>query len=199
MALETALAKVSLDITTRRDPLAVYHKMKLSEFEASGRFLQLEPLFRAHSDARRWRASTSLCPDFFKGQEALAEDRSRWTCWKTISHSTCCTSMAMNCPRSSTTRTSPSTASILTGAKEQRARWKRCVAATDGDLGEALGKAYVEKTFGAEGKQRTLDMVHNIEAAMGQDLQQLTWMTPATKQKARRKAARHHQQDRLSG
>ena len=68
-------------------------------------------------------------------------------------------------------RTSLSIGKYLTGAKEQRPRWKRCVAAADGDLGEASGKAYVDLTFGAEGKQRTLDMVHHIETAMGQDLQ----------------------------
>ena len=56
----------------------------------------------------------------------------------------------------SSTRTSRSTARPLTGAKEQRPRWKRCVDATDSDLGEALGKVYVERTFGADGKARTL-------------------------------------------
>ena len=54
----------------------------------------------------------------------------------------------------------------LTGAKEQRPRWKRCVDATNSDLGEALGKVYVERTFGAEGKARTLQMVQAIEAAL---------------------------------
>ena len=88
---------------------------------------------------------------------------------------------------------------FLTGTKEQKARWKRCVRATDGDLGEALGKAYVEKTFGADGKARTLEMVKKIEAAMSQDLNQLTWMTPETKKKAEEKLAAHHQQNRLSG
>ena len=86
----------------------------------------------------------------------------------------------------------------LTGAKEQKPRWKRCVRATDGDLGEALGKAYVDLTFGREGKQRTLDMVNHIEAAMAQDLNTLTWMTPADEEKSARKAARRHQQNRLS-
>jgi endothelin-converting enzyme/putative endopeptidase len=42
----------------------------------------------------------------------------------------------------------------LTGAKELRPRWKRCVDRVDNDLGDALGQRYVEKTFGAEGKQR---------------------------------------------
>src|SRR5262249_19329485 len=72
----------------------------------------------------------------------------------------------------------------LTGAKELRPRWKRCVQMTDQHLGEALGKVYVEKTFGAEGKERTLRMVNAIEKAMGQDIEQLTWMTPETKKQA---------------
>jgi len=71
----------------------------------------------------------------------------------------------------------------LTGAQEKRARWKRCVDATDGDLGEALGKAYVAKTFGADGKQRTLAMVKNIETrSPGYRAAHL--LTPQTKQKA---------------
>jgi putative endopeptidase len=73
---------------------------------------------------------------------------------------------------------------ILTGAKELRPRWKRCVSFVDADLGEALGQKYVERTFGAEGKQRTLAMVQLIEKEMGKDINALTWMTPATKQKA---------------
>jgi putative endopeptidase len=55
----------------------------------------------------------------------------------------------------------------LTGATEMRPRWKRCVDFTDNQLGEALGKKFVEKTFGAEGKERTLKMVDALEKALG--------------------------------
>jgi putative endopeptidase len=72
----------------------------------------------------------------------------------------------------------------LTGAQEQRPRWKRCVNAVDSDLGEALGKAYVERAFGAEGKERTLQMVQAIEAALGSDIKQITWMSEETKREA---------------
>ena len=65
-----------------------------------------------------------------------------------------------------------------------RPRWKRCVDFTDNQLGEALGKAYVQKTFGAEGKERTLKMVHALETALGQDIDKLSWMTPATRKEA---------------
>jgi endothelin-converting enzyme/putative endopeptidase len=73
---------------------------------------------------------------------------------------------------------------ILTGAKEQRARWKRCTAAVDGDIGEALGKVYVKKNFPPEAKARTLAMVKELEAALSKDIQGLDWMTEATKKQA---------------
>ena len=73
---------------------------------------------------------------------------------------------------------------ILTGAQELRPRWKRCVSMVDGQLGDALGQIYVDRTFGVEGKQRMLTMVHLIETMMGQDLDSLDWMTPATKKQA---------------
>jgi predicted metalloendopeptidase len=72
----------------------------------------------------------------------------------------------------------------LTGSKELRPRWKRCVQYTDGDLGEALGQKYVELTFGKEGKERTLAMVRALEKALEKDINQLDWMTPTTKKRA---------------
>ena len=72
----------------------------------------------------------------------------------------------------------------LNGQKEIQVRWKRCVIRTDRQIGEALGKPYVDETFGVEGKQRTLAMVNAIEKAMGQDFQSLPWMTDPTKKQA---------------
>lgn len=72
----------------------------------------------------------------------------------------------------------------LTGAKELRPRWKRCVTAADGDLGEALGRVYVEKYFPAEAKARTFKMVQALETALRADIKDLPWMTEATKKQA---------------
>jgi putative endopeptidase len=63
-------------------------------------------------------------------------------------------------------------------------RWKRCVKATDQSLGMALGQLYVDRTFGAAGKERTLKMVKAIESAMQQDVNQLDWMSDTTKKQA---------------
>jgi endothelin-converting enzyme/putative endopeptidase len=73
---------------------------------------------------------------------------------------------------------------VLTGAKQLRPRWRRCVNFTDGDLGEALGRAYVDKTFGAEGKARMLKMVYALEDSLQKDISELPWMTEATKKAA---------------
>jgi putative endopeptidase len=73
---------------------------------------------------------------------------------------------------------------VLTGAKELRPRWKRCVQYTDGDLGEALGQAFVKEAFGPQAKADTLKMVHELEAALERDIHGLTWMTDTTKNEA---------------
>jgi putative endopeptidase len=75
----------------------------------------------------------------------------------------------------------------LQGTEELRPRWKRCVEYVDGALGDALGQLYVEGTFGAEGKERMLAMVHGLEKALAEDIDSLDWMTDATKMEARRK------------
>src|SRR4029077_15348956 len=75
----------------------------------------------------------------------------------------------------------------LTGQSEIQARWKRCVDATDGALGEALGQKYVELTFGADGKQRMLKMVDALEHSLDQDIKGLPWMTDDTKKQAKLK------------
>jgi hypothetical protein len=55
----------------------------------------------------------------------------------------------------------------MSGAKEQQPRWKRCLAATDRDLGDILGKAYVAEAFPPKARARALELVHNLEAALG--------------------------------
>ena len=72
----------------------------------------------------------------------------------------------------------------LTGAKENLPRWRRCVEATDGELGEALGQIYVERYFPPAAKARALELVHNLMAALRDDLSTLDWMSPATREQA---------------
>ena len=75
----------------------------------------------------------------------------------------------------------------LQGTPQQRERWKRAVAATNTDLGDAVGQIYVQKYFPASSKTAAEAMVKNLLAAFDQGIGKLDWMSPATKEKAREK------------
>jgi putative endopeptidase len=77
----------------------------------------------------------------------------------------------------------------LTGAAKPRDRWKRAVDSTNGALGQAVGRIYVQKYFPAESKARLKAMVANISAAFDRRIEGLTWMSPKTKASAKAKVA----------
>ncbi len=75
----------------------------------------------------------------------------------------------------------------LQGTPAERARWKRAVAATSTDLGDAVGQLYVDRYFPAASKAAAEAMVNNLIAAFRAGIRNLAWMSPATKQKAEAK------------
>jgi putative endopeptidase len=75
----------------------------------------------------------------------------------------------------------------LRGIAVEPPRWKTCVRAVDRNLGEALGQEFVARTFSAQMKQQTQLMTEQIEAAMGEEIKNLDWMSPETKAEALRK------------
>jgi len=184
MKIETALAKGSMDRVARREPSNVYHKMSAAEWQA------LTPAFswpKYLTDVGA-PAVTSLnvaVPDFFKALETELKDVSlddlktyfRWH----VVHAAAATNVL---PDAFVNENFEFFSKTLRGAKELQARWKRCVAGVNGDLGEALGEVYVEKNFPPEAKERTLEMVHALEEALRQDITTLPWMTEATKKQA---------------
>lgn len=185
MQLETALAKVSMDITSQRDPKNIYHLMPLSQLQtlapgiAWDRFLKATAVSVSELNVAN--------PDFFKGLNSLLASTDLATIktylrWQLI-HST----DSLVLPKPFDDEVFDFYRHKLGGQPEQRARWKRCVQSTDGALGEALGQVYVTQQFPPSSKQATVQMVHDIEAAMDQDLDTLDWMSPATKVRAREK------------
>ena len=78
---------------------------------------------------------------------------------------------------------------VMSGAQEDRPRWKRAVGAVNGVLGMPVGKLYVEKYFPESSKQRMLTLVNNLEDALHQRIEQLEWMSDSTKQQAYDKLA----------
>ncbi len=78
---------------------------------------------------------------------------------------------------------------VISGVQQMQPRWKRALAVPNGMLGEALGQLYVEKYFPASSKEKMLTLVGNLQSALGEHIDNLTWMSDATKAKAREKLA----------
>ncbi|MBO4978141.1 MAG: M13 family metallopeptidase [Muribaculaceae bacterium] len=76
---------------------------------------------------------------------------------------------------------------VLSGVQEQQPRWKRALAVPNGILGEALGELYVQRYFPEESKQKMLALVGNLQTALGQHIDNLTWMSDTTKARAHEK------------
>jgi len=182
MEIETALAKASMARADRREPKNRDHRMTTKELET------LAPNFdfAVYFADRKGPEFTSLNvtnPAFFKDVNDLitsvpVSDWKTYLRWHIV---------RANAPWLSDPFVQEDFSfqnQYLNGQKEIQARWKRCVNLVDGDLGEALGQEYVAKTFGKEGKQRTLEMVHHIEDAMSEDMKSLSWMSDTTKKQA---------------
>jgi putative endopeptidase len=182
MKIETALAQGSLDNVSRRDPEKVYHKMSTREMEALSPVFHWKEYLRA-SGSPAFAAIDVVWPAFFEALNAAIE-RFSLEDWKTYLTWHLLHADARYLSAAFVKENFDFFGKTLTGTTEMRPRWKRCVDFTDAELGEALGKKFVEKTFGAEGKARTLKMVGALEKALGQDLEQLPWMTAETKKQA---------------
>ena len=75
----------------------------------------------------------------------------------------------------------------ISGVEKQQPRWKRALAVPNSILGEALGQLYVEKYFPASSKEKMLALVGNLQTALGEHIDNLTWMSDSTKARAHEK------------
>ncbi|HEX2918137.1 MAG TPA: M13 family metallopeptidase, partial [Edaphobacter sp.] len=185
MAFETSLAKASMPVTDRRDPEKVYHLQTLATFTQT-----VDPdgfdEFRTAIHSPAITEINNANPEFV----AAMMDGLRSTDLDTLKaymRYHLLTGAASRLPKRFDDENFDFYGRILTGQPEQSARWKRCSNAVNGALGEALGQVYVEQYFAGDSKAKMLEMVHDIENAMGRDIDQLDWMSGATKVKAKEK------------
>jgi len=182
MRIETALAKGSMTRVERRDPKALDHKMTSAELEKMSPEFQWQVYFTKIGVPSLGSLNVAV-PGFFKAmneeiaKESLAD-------WKTYLRWHLVHAYAPHLSSAFLNEDFAFYGKTLQGQQELKPRWKRCTESVDGYLGEALGQAYVEKYFSADAKEKVLKMVKEIQAAMERDINNLAWMSPATKQQA---------------
>jgi putative endopeptidase len=185
MTLETALANASMTNVQRRDPNATYHVM------ATDSLMLIVPRFKwTDYFAGRTRKPDIVNvtqPDFFKALDGLIastslDDWKAYLKWTALEDAAPLLSKAWSDEDFRFQR-------LLSGVTEQQPRWKRCLGATDRDLGDILGKAYVDVAFPPKAKVRALELVHNLEASLDDKIGALSWMSAETKTAAKGKLA----------
>jgi len=186
MTLETALAKASLGVVDMRDPEKTYHLQPIETFMAlSG------PSFTDFEDAIHSPRVTEInnaTPGFWPELKNQLNTAGIATIQAYLRYHLL-TTEARNLPHPFDDENFDFYGRILRGQPQQQPRWKRCSNLVSNDIGEAVGKVYVDQFFAGDSKAKMLTMVHDIESAMGGDIDQIDWMSPATKARAKEKLA----------
>jgi len=187
MEFETAFAKVTLTNVARRDPYNRVHKMDFASMEA------LAPAYDWKGAFQLLRVPTTVAvnvsePEFLKEfnrqvQNVPVETWKTWLRWRVIDDRADYLGKPFYDEWFHFERT------VLSGVTVQQARWKVCVSSTDATLGEALGRLYVDKHFPPEAQRRMQELVANMRAALGEELQSAEWLAQETRVNAMRKLA----------
>lgn len=188
MRIETALAKATLTKVDQRDPYKIYHRTKLAALsKMTPHFDWSVYLKSANLEPDAWLNVSE--PDFLRAVEALLaaeplDDIKTYLGWALLNAQASYLSKPFIDERFSFNR------GYLRGVGRDEPRWKKCVAMVDRNLGDALGKEFVERTFPTTVKAQTLRMTEQIQLAMRLRIEQLSWMSRATKTQALAKLAK---------
>ncbi|MEO8216784.1 MAG: M13-type metalloendopeptidase [Acidobacteriota bacterium] len=185
MSMETDLAKASMTRVEQRDPNAIYHKMSVAELSKVTPQINWQRYLK-EINATGFTSVNVAQPEFMKQVGRMVAGQSLAN-WKTYLRWQLINNEAPYLSEPFVNENFDFNGKVLTGSTELLPRWRRCVAQTDGAMGEALGQAYVDKNFKGEAKARAKEMVQNLIDALHQDLTTLDWMTPATRQQAEAK------------
>jgi predicted metalloendopeptidase len=182
---ETELASASRTATEMRDIERLYNKMDVSGLKELTPKLEWGRYFEAIGYPEMDLLNVGT-PEFFEKVEqltnatepAVLQDYLRWQL---------VTNMAQTLPAALVEEDFNFFQKTLGGRQEMRERWRLCIGATDGAMGELLGKAFVEREFAGDSKQIAQEMIRGIEDAFAAGLPMLAWMDDVTRSRAMEK------------
>jgi putative endopeptidase len=184
MKIETALATASLTRVERRDPYKTYHPMKIDAVDSLVPTLELGGYLNQEHVPASVLANVDVAqPKFLEAlqTELSTESLDSIKAYLRIhALNTAAASLSSNFEDARFDFYSK----YMRGVPQMPARWKRCEGQIDRALGEALGQEFVARTFSPDTKQKVLVMTEQIEQSMQHEIENLDWMSPATKQAA---------------
>ena len=186
LALETQIATHHWDQVKDRDATLTYNKYSRAELETlAPHFLFDSWAENAKVPAKAFETLVVCEPSFFESVSAMLGDfatqRDSWVAWLKLN---LVSASAAYLTDDIVLQNFDFYAKTLSGTPQIRDRWKRAVSVTQGALGEAIGKVYVEKYFPAQAKSEMKTLVDNLLEAYRISILDLPWMSEATKAKA---------------
>lgn len=184
IAIETEIAKASYDKVKQRDIDANYHKMTYTQLISDFPGIDWGNVFLSSGFPAFDYVDVGQPEPIHAVEKILAEtsldDLKTYAQAKVISGATSKLSDDFR-------KASFELRKAMVGSKQDQPRWKRAVAVVSDRLGEAIGKMYVERYFPESSKKRMLELVHNLQTALAQRIDEATWMGDATKAQAKDK------------
>ena len=186
LALETEIASHHWDQVKDRDATLTYNKFSRAELETlAPHFLFDTWAQNAKVPAKAFESLIVCEPSFFESVSSMlgnfAGQRDAWVAWLKLN---LVSASAAYLTDEIVLQNFDFYAKTLSGTPQIRDRWKRGVSVTQGALGEAIGKVYVEKYFPAQAKTEMKKLVDNLLEAYRVSILDLPWMSEATKAKA---------------
>lgn len=190
LEIETTIAKASFSAVQRRDPEANYHKMTYADLKKQ--FSRID--WDAYLKGLGVQGVEELNVEQIEPLQTVDKLISTLPLEKHISY------LQYNLIDAAASCLSDDFVAarfdfygkVLSGRQVNQPRWKRAVNAVNGMLGEVVGQMYVEKYFPAAAKERMVNLVKNLQTALGERIQAQEWMSDSTKAVAAEKLAAFH-------
>ena len=187
LAFETEMAKIQPPREQLRDSSKLYHPTPVADLPGIAPQIDWKGFFAASGVPSFNIVNVSL-PDVLKADAALFAATPIDT-FKAYDRLRLVEAFTPGLPKKFGDASFAFRGTALTGVTEQQPRWKRCVAAVNGALGEALGQVYVAQAFSPAAKTRAKELVDNLQSVLADDIKGLDWMSATTKERALAKLA----------
>ncbi|WP_291110373.1 M13 family metallopeptidase, partial [Flavobacterium sp. UBA6195] len=183
LALETKMSTATLDRVQRRDRRNTYNPMSFADLQKLAPTVKWDTYFLSVGIGKVDSLVVSQ-PKYLQTVETILKDN-QIEDWKAYMRWTALRGSAGLLSTDIENANFDFYGKTLTGAVKQRPAEERALATVNGRLGEALGKLYVAKKFPPEAKAKAQDMIANVMQAFNNRIDNLPWMTKATKENAK--------------
>jgi len=189
LEMETRLAEKQWDRARNRDRNATYNKMTVAQLSALAPAFSWQTTLTTLAGAKVSEVIVRQ-PDYMKAADAIVATTPIQT-WRDYLTLGVLNAYVEELPQAFVEADFNFSGRVLAGQQEMKPRWKRGVAEVESALGEPVGKLYIAKHFPPESKARMDALVRNLLAAFKVGIEELEWMSPATKAEAQQKLAKY--------